>query len=425
MVTGKVIAFDSWTEGAMNIERLVDAFAERSLDLFLIHIGSWGHDKGRSKEEMIGRLRIRDIGYYGRMSFKEILELERPAAVLFLSMQSFAHRAFNRYCAQIGIPTLHLYHGFIGVQSTVSKRLNPVNVRRQVSLACSRLGKSLTRLWPLYARALWQTRASLGDWLWFGNDVWRQVSGQAYSGVAAPDTSTTACCVYAEADMPHATERYRVPREAVCAVGNPDLARFGLREEDIGVCLSLRRVASKEIIYIDTALIEAGAVFDDADDFVRHLQETSAALVRQGFRLVVKLHPAHYRARVPKRLLELGIELCANEEFVTRLKSSTAAIVEPSSAALLPALLGLPLFLARYGKLREQEYGEVLTSYPRARVLDSIAELSSLAEEVVDGYASDGIHNWLRVNAGPLPAEEMPKRVATVIEKIIVGTRLT
>lgn len=415
----KIIVFDSWTEGVANIERLVPAFRERGLELVLVHIGSWGHDLARPPEEYIGNVLVRDVRYYQGLSFREILGRERPAAVLFLSIQAFAHRAFNRYCRQLGIPTLHLYHGVVGVQSTASKRLNPINLKSQLALALSRFAKSLFRLWPIYAKALWQTNAPLKDWFWFGYDVWRQVSGYAYSGVAAPDASTTACCVYTPGDVPHAAQRYRLRTDAIFVVGNPDLAKFGMKESDIGACLYRARETTKEIVYVDTALIEAGAVFDNAEDFVRHLRTTKAELEIQGLQLVVKLHPAHYRTGVIDLLRECKIELCPNDGFVSRLKSAGAAIVEPSSAALIPALLGLPVFLARYGKLSGQEYGEVLVEYPRGCELGAIKELTSRLEDIATVRCADSVHAWIIANAGPLPADRMPARVADVVQSIV------
>lgn len=419
----QIIAFDSWTGGAANIERLVPSLRERGLDLLLIHIGSWGHDKGRPAEETIGNLLVRDIRYYGGLSFKEVLRRERPAAVLFLSTQAFAHRAFNRYCRQLGIPTLHLYHGVVMVQDMASRRAYPLNIQSQMALVWFRLSKNVFRLWPLYARALWDTGASLKDWLWFAYDVWRQLSAQSYSGVAAPDASTTACCVYTNPDIPHAMRRYRLPAKSVFAVGNPDLVKFGLREEDIAVCLSPDRTATNEIVYVDTALIEAGAVFNDADDFLQHLRWTNEALARQGFDFVLKLHPVHYRTGLAQRVRQSGINLCGNEDYVARLKTATAAIVEPSSAAQIPALLGLPVLLARYGKLRGQEYGKVLTSYPLGRTLDHADGVRSVLTEMGRGKNLRAVQNWIQENVGPLPVYDMPKRVADVMMEIIPSGR--
>lgn len=415
----KVIAFDSWTGGVSNIDRLVDAFAHRGLDVMLIHIGSWGHDPDRAKEERIGKLLVRDISFYGSMTFREILRYESPAAVLFLSTQAFAHRAMNRYCAEFGIPTLHLYHGLVRVQCTTSKRLNPLNIRRQLALCAERLGKNLTRIWPVYSKALWETRAPLKDWGRFAYDVWLQATGRSYVGRAAGDASTTACCVYTDADVSHAVERYGVPGEAVFVVGNPDLVKFGLKHSDLGAALSPGRPVSQEVMYIDTSLIEAGSVFESARDFVLHLRKTAETLTRQGYRLVVKLHPAHSRTGVSELVEAYGIEQCQPEKFVERLRSCAGAIVEPSTAALIPALLGLPLLLAQYGKLARQAYGEVLSRYPRGRLLRSIDDVVPLISEIESHQDVDSVWEWIHENAGPLPAEEIPERVARVLETML------
>ncbi|MBC7405566.1 MAG: hypothetical protein H7252_07780 [Cytophaga sp.] len=414
-----IIGFDSWTQGAHHFERLVSDFERRGFKLILIHVGSWGHDPNRPLEENIGKLLVRDIAYYDGLSFKEILLQERPEAVLFFSMQAFAHRAFNRYCRALGVPTVHLYHGLVNVQSTALKRLNPVNWRNQFALARTRFSTNILRILPNYARALRETDASWNDWTWLVNDIRRKITGTSYSSKAAPDASTSACCVFTNADIPHAVQRYGLTHESVHAVGNPDLIAFGLENQLIGCCLLSTQEARKDIIYIDTALIEAGAVFDGAGDFADHLNTTNKIVMQQGFQLVVKLHPAHFRTGVPERLHRMGIELCEKEEFVSRLKTATAAIVEPSSASMIPALMGLPLLLAQYGKLAEQQYGTVLTSYPRARFLKDIANVQALLAEERLTISSEKIHNWTMENVGPLPVEDMPERVGEIVDELI------
>src|SRR2546427_574082 len=113
--TSKVIGFDGWTLGAFHYQRLVEALKAKGLALTLIHLGSWGNDMGRPKEEQMGNLQVRDISFYGGKSFPEILALEDPAAVIFLSTDTFLHRAFNRYCRQSRVPTINLFHGIRGV----------------------------------------------------------------------------------------------------------------------------------------------------------------------------------------------------------------------------------------------------------------------------------------------------------------------
>jgi len=93
-----VIGFDSWIGGSHHFARLVPALKLRGLDLQLLHLGSWGSDPGRPQQEVISGMPVRDISLFRRKNFLEIIDSEKPVAVIFLSVDTFAHRAFNRYC---------------------------------------------------------------------------------------------------------------------------------------------------------------------------------------------------------------------------------------------------------------------------------------------------------------------------------------
>ena len=266
-----------------------------------------------------------------------------------------------------GHSTIHLYHGLITVQRIDVPRSCPTNIRRQIALAAERLPKNILRLWPRYAKSLWDTKAGIEDWAWFGRDLWSKAVATSFSGLAAPDASTDVCCVYTEADVAHAVQRYRVSPSSVAVVGNPDLALMGLSETDFGAALLNAHDKKPDVLYVDSALIEGGAVFDSAEDFIQHLVTTAESLARAGLRLVVKPHPVHFRSDVPERLRQHGDDLCTNTNFLDLLRTARGCIVEPSSAAVIPALCGAPMLLAQYGKLAQQDYGTVLTSYPRTR----------------------------------------------------------
>lgn len=416
----KILVFDSWTESHIHLKRLVEPFRQRGMDLLLLHIGSWGHDAGRSREEYIGPLQVRDISYYEGLRFPDILDREQPAAVVFLSLTAFAHRAFNRYCIERRIPTVHLYHGLVNVQPTALKRLNPVSGPRTISMALQRLPKNLTRLIPVYARSLWETGAALGEWTGIVQDLWGKVAGTSYSGVAPPDASADLCCVYTEADVPHAVTRYRATRDSVAVVGNPDLIAMGVNEADLGVCLSRNGQCGRDVVYIDCGLLSVGMVFDSEDEYLDHMTLTRDTLARHDLRLVVKLHPAQYQMEVPALLQARGIELCTNADFFSLLRSAYAAIAEPSSASIIPALLGLPVFMVRYGKLADQTYGDVLMTYPNGRELHAIEDLSTLAATLAASVHADDVRRWIDINAGPVPFAEMPHRVAEACQDLIV-----
>ena len=52
----KIIIFDSWTLGSRHIFRLTSLLANSGIKLCYCHVGSWGDDIGKKKEEVIIRL---------------------------------------------------------------------------------------------------------------------------------------------------------------------------------------------------------------------------------------------------------------------------------------------------------------------------------------------------------------------------------
>jgi hypothetical protein len=93
-------------------------------------------------------------------------------------------------------------------------------------------------------------------------------------------------------------------------------------------------------------------------------------------------------------------------------------MVEPSTAALIPALLGLPLLMVAFGKLENQKYGRVLMDYPRS-ILITNSEMTESAIADIESGDSANLTSWITRNCGPLPSEEMPKRVAEVINRVV------
>lgn len=412
-----ILGFDSWTGGAAKYARLVKPLRDMGYNLILIHLGSWGGDENHPEEEMIDVLKVRDISYYKGLDFNQIIDAEKPHAVIFLSNDVFAHRAFNRYSQAKGIPTLRLYHGLVKVQAVGGARQYKTNFWSQLRFVLARIPKGLFKVWPCYIKAMWHTSASATDWWRFIADMLSQVRGR-YIEVAAKDCQTTECAVYAPADVSHAMGKYLHPPEHVHVVGNPDIMAFGLTDDHIGVAAAPGRAESSEVVYVDTGLIYAGMVYDNPDDFFAHMCATRDALKAQGRSLSVKLHPQHFRTDFPDRLHAAGIEVLSNDNFVARLQQCAATIVEPSTAALIPAIVGVPLMLAHYGKLSEQAYGEVLLEYPRARLLDDPAQLNSLLAAEAAALDAQAVKDWIRQNAGPLPAHLMPQRVAEVVHRM-------
>lgn len=415
----KVIGFDSWTGGSFNYQRIAREFEARGWQFRVVHIGSWGGDVRRSSVERIDGVEYKDILAYGGHRLLDVLDHERSDAVVFLSVDTFAHRAFNRLAMSRGIPTLHLFHGLVSVQDVFNVRPYKINLLAQALFVLKRIPKALRRIWPAYASAMFKTSATTSDWVRFAGDIMLLASGnRPYT--SARDARTTRCCVYTSADIGYATHRYGFQESEVVPVGNPDLERFGLTSIDIGARSA--SASGDEVMYIDTGLVYTGCVFASHAQFVRHLVDTRDSLADQGLRLLFKPHPQHERSGLLEILAAEGIALCSREEFVPRLRICRAAIVEPSSLAIVPALMGLPLLLNQCGALTGQRYGPVLTSYPRHVLLLDLAQCLVSIVQVESEPSVNAVCSWIESNAGPLPSEAMPARVADVVAELVAAS---
>jgi len=411
----KVLAFDSWTGGIVHYARLIPALRSQNCGLTLVHIGSWGVDTNRPKEEELEGVLVRDISYYPNGSFQRVLEIEKPSVVLFLSTQTFAHRAFIRFCRIYNVPTVHLTHGIFATMNTESGRLYSYNLVSYLFFLFSRLNKMLTKTWPVYIYSLFNTRAGIRDYQFFIRDNLNLIMGR--DAPLADDTITDICLIYTEADRYYALKNFRFVNESIRVVGNPDIERFGLEEKLINSFTKEQFTRNNDIMYIDTSLILRGAVFRTVSHYIQHLTELSEDLNRMGKHLVVKLHPNFDKTDIPLKISAAGIDICSHSVFVERLTRCSCVITEASTAALIPAYMGMPLFLAQFGSLSTHSFGTLISQYPRATLLNHVIDLNNYFQDplLLVQFLNKEVGEWIDLNIGPLPINQMPHRVVREI----------
>ena len=88
----------------------------------------------------------------------------------------------------------------------------------------------------VYSRSLVGTGAIIADWRKFIQDLFCRVKGSVEM-VPARDSKSTRCCVYTTVDFANANVKWDYLDGDVIAVGNQDLGRFGLDEEQLGTAL--------------------------------------------------------------------------------------------------------------------------------------------------------------------------------------------
>lgn len=376
----------------------------------------------------MGDLLVRDIAYYGGNSIEKILDIEQPDAAVLLSVDTFAHRAFIRYCKQRSIPTLNLYHGLVAgsaghYTADSDGKTGGLAVSRvaHVKYVFSKIGKLIKYTFPCYVEALLKTKATRKDWGKFVLDIFKLTIGADLQvGQAAADAKTTKCAVYIKEDAEHAIHCYGFLKQDVFVVGNPDLIAFGMEQSMTGQWSSPVKDSEKSIMYIETGYSSLGLFFSGTKAFVDHLIDTSNSLAAQGYKMRLKLKPNQVNSKsIEQSLAETQIELVTNEKFLQSLMGCSACIVEATSLAMLPALMGMPLLLAKYGDLKSLSFGSVLTGYPRSYLLQDISNVSDIMLKDAQTSDSGKLNDWIDLNVGPLPPEKMPERVTAIVDEMI------
>jgi hypothetical protein len=116
-----------------------------------------------------------------------------------------------------------------------------------------------------------------------------------------------------------------------------------------------------------------------------------------------------------------GIEIVNDEEFLEKLSSCSASIIEATTVGVIPALLGMPLLLAQYGDLKSLSFGTIFSNYPRSYAVHDIADVSGILDMQLQKGDSDKpvLTDWIDLNVGPLPSTNMPERVVDIVDGLI------
>jgi hypothetical protein len=414
-VNKKIILFDSWTRGTAHIFRLLNSLKENNIDLLLIHVGSWGDEIGREKEEYIQGIKTRDISYYSDIS--SVIDIEKPDAVLFLSLDPLSHRIFNRYCKNEDVPTINLYHGVHSVFDSLSS--DKAYLLNYWSYLIKRIFGGIVFVSYKYITCLIKTNAKFNSWYYFFVDMLKKIFG--ISIIKARDDSVADyVCVFNRFDLMHAKVKFGIHEDNIRIVGSPDIVKFQTLESSIARYSNIQKFVHKNIVYIGTGIRSTNMKLNGDEIYFDHLYHTHLYASRRGMRVIFKLH--YSRIEKIKELFKakkLNIDLCDDGNFIDILNDSCGAIIEPSTAALVPAFMGLPIYLAKYGRLENQKYGSLINDYPRSIAINSYNDFNKIENNDLIKYDATMVNSWIKDATGPLPASDMPERVVNTFKEIL------
>jgi hypothetical protein len=403
-----IVGIDSWRGGIAYFLSLHEEFERAGYKLILIHFGSWSHDKECPLSENVKGMDVYDISFFSDLTLYQVLLRLRPAAVVFFSIIALSHQAVNRMAKYLNILTIHSYHGIVSAQAVEASMLYKPSIQALASKSIQVFLANALKVFPFYLSTIYCTKGSLFDYFIPFRAIW----DRAFYVTRTPkaDQITDLGFVYIERDRHHMHECYSLPINRIKAVGNFDIASSDLVADDFGSYSHKHTYQyGRNIVYIDTALLLGGLLFKDIPQYLDHLLFTRDELNKHGLNLSLKLHPAWKNTILPDMLSQHGLITINKAHIKDALMNSYAVITEPSTFALIPALLGCRLLFAKYSAVRSLEYGQLLKTYPRSA---TCAKLSTIENQLSSmDMTNNSLSNWIAENKGPQPASHFAKRI--------------
>lgn len=414
----KIIGFDGWSGGIRHYARFVNDDSYPFVGFKLIHLGSWGAQTDVPEYENIDGVDAYDISYYDTSDFVEILKRETPDCVVFLSTHVFDHRAMLKACRLLAIPTVHIFPGVLGVLAIKSKSIYKFKLLSHLKNIISRLPKLLFYTFKNYVTILARTKSGVSDWVDFAQDL---ICGALRINQTKHSKGSTAdlCLVYLESEREIAVQKYGYEKHNVAIIGLPDVTDFKLSESDILSNLDCIKEGG-EALYFDTGYIYTGDLFASVEEYVEHILEVRDYLKGMGFGLIFKPKPQKLNP-LKDELLRLlgdnGVVVYEGRDVITVAKKCSFVFSEPSTVALVTALLGMPIFLVGFGKFLGQEYGDCITSYPKAHVLEDLAEITCCLDQTIE---VDQIKTWLSHTFSGNAIKNVPQIINQQISNLLL-----
>tara|TARA_B100000787_G_C16193361_1_gene298993 strand:- start:2139 stop:3374 length:1236 start_codon:yes stop_codon:yes gene_type:complete len=403
----KIIGFDSWLGGFRNFKRLRNEFQDNNVDFNLIHLSSWSGTP--FEEKIISNLISTDISKFNTLSFDKILKIEKPAVVVFLSTDVFAHKSMIRACRRNNIPTIHLFHGIMSVLSVNEKVSYSKSLTKKIYFAIPRILKYFKYIVPNYFISMYLDKITFKDIYIFLKTLVKLFNGHNIKK-QNHDSRTDLAIVFNHFDADYAINKFGYSLKNIKIVGSPDLYEFSLKEDELNIYQKYINKEKDYVLYLDSVPFLRGLT--SPEENYNYLLKINKKVISLGKILAIKLHPEHKKTEFSKKLSKAGVKIVDKNELISIIKNSEFVISEATSLFQIPALMGWPIYISIADVFSKMSYGEVITSYPNTFKIKELREIGGSQLKIIDSSI------WIKNNCGPKPFSGFNSRVFNEIKNI-------
>jgi len=358
----KVLFIDSWTKGIHNFLPIHFELKNFGWDSLLVHRGSWEHEKGRPANEVIDGLIVREFSYYNTRFIYDIIKKEQPNGVLILTTNYLFDRAVILAARALGVKSFFLMHGIRSVDEEAIQKQRNTYSKSLMENRWKNFNKYIFYLIPNYFYS-----GAINNWKFLfkksSYSIIYQLFNEPHKNILFPPITSELHCdfalVWGNKYKLFFIEEYGYPKESVKVVGHPPLdpvfklinAQEVIQKKKY---ISGEKINSPYCVYLESALVEQGALGHTDDYRIEHLDEISQLLKEINVTLVVKLHPLTRWRPIVNYFKGTNVKVIYRSIKLENLINGSEFVIGSGSTANdIAIVLNIPLILPGWGMMEQ------------------------------------------------------------------------
>lgn len=354
----KILYLDYWTVGINHFKAFDGVLKSRGFITKLVHLGSWRQIE-RPVFEVIDGIDTFDVRYYKTNLIHNVLEKEKPFAVVILNLSFITDRSIILSCRKLNIKTVYLMHGSLTREEFIDESIKSMNKnfrKIKFSRATKHIYTVLNFLYSTFKfdwrllfkkhpfQIMFNTFINPGKFLHFPPPSF--------------DLKPDLALVYGYEDLNFYNKRLMLDETTIRVIGNPELDGYFRNVHHLGENKSAFFKAIQVendkpyVTYIEEGLVE-DRIWENKYR-INFFREINSVCKELGFHLVIKLHPRTARGPYFSTFSELHeVTVLTEVDFPKLVYFSEICVSHYSTTLIYPILLNKPILVPRWGRSSE------------------------------------------------------------------------
>ncbi len=350
----RVVYFDYWTVGTRCFVDIDKKLKEQGHDTLFLHTGSF---RGKyPKEEMINGIKCHEINHYNTTVIFKALEQIKPDILVGLNTTYILDRAAVMACKKLKIKSFFMMHGEKQLDDQIEDYIKSLEGRNKLKRKISKSLEYSKRIVPNYLYSLYKFNRKKIFNLHFMKVFYSYFKNPANANIRpsyAGELLYDKCLIYSKKYVNYYQQLGYGP-DNISIVGVPEYDELfelinldGFNHKLLPPSVQeLLRKDMKFALYLEDGFPEDSMAGWDFEYRNEHLDAIAERLKKEGYFLVVKLHPLAKRDKI--QLKSDNVILLEKANLFALTYYAHFCIGHISTTLNIPVILNKPIVLPKW-----------------------------------------------------------------------------